>query len=55
MIPLKISDSGSLAQVTHYLRIHPSDWSSVRCLKCRRYWRTKAEYVEKLPSCKDGE
>jgi hypothetical protein len=26
----------------------PSDYSEVRCLKCRSRWRTKAAYVAKL-------
>jgi len=27
----------------------PSDYSGIRCLKCNRYWRTKANYVRHLP------
>ena len=26
-----------------------SDYSGVRCTRCRRYWRTKAAYVDTLP------
>jgi hypothetical protein len=27
----------------------PSDYSEVRCLECRTFWRTKAAYVNTLP------
>ena len=27
----------------------PSDYSSICCLACGRYWRTKAKYVDGLP------
>ena len=26
----------------------PSDYSEVRCSVCRSFWRTKAQYVDKL-------
>ena len=31
----------------------PSDYSGVRCTRCRRYWRTKAAYVATLPDAPD--
>ena len=31
-------------------RFTPSDYSQIRCGRCRRSWRTKAAYVRDLPS-----
>jgi len=33
----------------------PSDYSSIRCMKCGRVWRTKAGYVYSLPDITDEE
>lgn len=33
----------------------PSDYSTVRCLKCRGVWRTKAAYVTALKVLQPGE
>lgn len=33
---------------------HYSDWSSVQCLKCHRFWRTKAKYIDELPDAKEA-
>lgn len=33
----------------------PSQWSSVRCLDCGGFWRTKAAYVSTIPSATDAE
>lgn len=30
----------------------PSDYSEVRCMECRVFWRTKAAYVDSLPDAK---
>lgn len=26
----------------------PSDWSGLRCNRCKAHWRSRAEYVDKL-------
>lgn len=32
----------------------PSDYSEVRCTACRARWRTKADYVDRLPDATAG-
>jgi len=37
-----------------YHRTH-SDYSSVRCMSCGSYWRTKADYVGGLPDANESQ
>ena len=36
-------------------RWQPSDYSGIRCNACGRYWRTRAAYVDDLPSQEEYE
>ena len=34
---------------TSYGKVVPSPYSEIKCLRCRRKWRSKAKYIQKLP------